>query len=44
MAKWRCVLCGYVFNEELQGKKFEELPDNWKCPRCGASKSKFVKM
>ncbi len=50
--KYRCIVCGYVYNPELGdpdgGVKpktpFEELPDNWVCPVCGATKSEFEKM
>ena len=44
MAKWKCRVCGYIYDEEKQQKKFEDLPDNWRCPRCGATKAKFSKM
>jgi len=38
--------CQHVYNSEtdhveLGVKEFEDLPDTWKCPRCGAPKSKF---
>lgn len=42
MAKYKCLLCGYIYDEEVEGVKFEELPDDWKCPMCGAQKSDFV--
>ncbi|MHA1784091.1 MAG: rubredoxin [Candidatus Helarchaeota archaeon] len=44
MAKWKCRICGYVYDEEKQGKKFENLPDNWVCPRCFHPKSRFKKI
>ncbi len=52
MAKWRCTVCGYVYDEEKgdqdndiePGTKFEELPDDWVCPLCGAPKDQFVKV
>ncbi len=44
MAKWRCKVCGYVYDEEEENKKFEDLPDDWKCPLCGAPKSSFEKI
>lgn len=48
-AKYSCSVCGYVYDPELgdmergikPGTKFEELPDDWVCPICGADKSKF---
>lgn len=39
-AKWVCSLCGYVYDGEVP---FEELPEDWKCPLCGAPKSMFEK-
>jgi rubredoxin len=42
-AKWRCTVCGYIYDPaENDGVPFEQLPPTWKCP-CGAPKSKFVK-
>ncbi len=51
-AKYRCTVCGYVYDPELgdpdssikPGTPFEELPDDWVCPVCGVSKSQFEKM
>lgn len=44
MAKWRCSVCGWIYDEEKKGKPFAELSSIWKCPACGAPKSKFEKM
>lgn len=44
MSKWECQVCGYVYDEEKEGKRFEELPDDWVCPVCGALKSEFRKI
>lgn len=41
--RYQC-LCGYVYDEEKEGKKFDELPDDWTCPICGLSKSEFKKI
>ena len=41
---YRCNLCGYVYDEEKEGTKFEDLPEDWTCPLCGASKSDFTKV
>jgi protease I len=44
-AKWRCTICGYIYNPaENGGAPFEQLPSTWKCPTCGAGKDKFVKI
>ncbi len=42
MAKWRCTVCNYVYDEEKEGKPFGELPPTWICPVCGAPKSAFT--
>ena len=44
MAKYKCQLCGHIYDEEKEGVKFEDLPDNWKCPMCMAPKSMFKKI
>ncbi len=41
---WRCTICGYVYEEDKEGVKFEALPEDWKCPVCNAPKEAFVKM
>jgi rubredoxin len=42
MKKYVCEVCGYVYDPAVEGRSFEELPDDWICPVCGASKSSFV--
>lgn len=52
MAKYRCTVCNYVYDPEVgdpdggikPGTPFEQLPDSWVCPVCGASKDQFEKM
>ena len=40
--KYVCSICGYVYDPaEHDGVAFEELPDDWKCPRCKKPKEKF---
>lgn len=42
--KYVCSICGYVYDPaEHDGVAFEDLPDDWKCPRCKRPKSKFNK-
>ena len=49
MAKYECTVCGYIYDEDegdpdscvALGTKFEDLPDDWVCPVCGASKGDF---
>ena len=51
MDKYLCTICGYVYDPEQgdpdngvePGTKFEDLPDDWECPVCGASKDDFEK-
>ncbi len=40
--KYVCSICGYVYDPaEHDGVAFEDLPDDWKCPRCKQPKDKF---
>ena len=40
--KYVCSVCGYVYDpNEHDGVLFEDLPDDWVCPRCKRSKDKF---
>ena len=40
--KYVCSICGYVYDPaEHDGVAFEDLPDDWKCPRCKQPKEKF---
>ena len=47
--KHNCLLCDYVYNEEkgdpehgiAAGTKWEDIPDDFLCPECGASKLDF---
>ncbi len=42
--KYICSICGYVYDPaEHDGVAFEDLPDDWKCPRCKQGKDKFNK-
>ena len=38
--KYVCRICGYVYDEAVN-PPWDSLPDDWKCPLCGASKSDF---
>lgn len=42
--KYQCSICGYIYDDSKEKIKFEELPDDWKCPRCGVGKDLFVKI
>ena len=39
--KYKCLMCGEIYDEVKEGKKFSDLPDDWVCPICGAPKSLF---
>ncbi len=49
MKKYVCGVCGYVYDPAEGDKEggippgtpFEDLPDDWTCPVCGASKDEF---
>ena len=41
MKKYRCVICGYIYDDAVEKVKFEDLPDDWTCPLCGSPKSAF---
>ena len=43
-AKYECAACGYIYDEEKEGKRFEELPEDWVCPVCGSEKEDFIKL
>ena len=38
---WRCAACRWLYKEKEQQAKFEDLPDDWKCPVCKVGKSSF---
>ncbi len=50
MKKYECDLCGYVYdpaegdsdNGIAPGTPFEDLPEDWVCPLCGAGKEDFT--
>ncbi len=50
MQKYKCSVCGYIYDPEKGdpesgiklGTLFENIPEDWCCPLCGASKDKFI--
>ncbi len=36
-----CKACGYVYDDEVEAVKFDDLPDDWVCPLCGVGKEYF---
>ncbi len=51
MGKYVCSICGYVYDEAkgipeagiAPGTAWEDVPENWVCPLCGATKAEFSK-
>ncbi|MEE8324814.1 MAG: rubredoxin [Candidatus Humimicrobiaceae bacterium] len=49
MEKWECQVCGYIYDPEKgdpendvePGTSFADIPEDWVCPQCGASKDEF---
>jgi rubredoxin len=49
MEKWKCKICGYIYDPEKgdsdgnvpPGTPFNKVPDDWVCPVCGAPKDMF---
>ncbi|MBQ4115339.1 rubredoxin [bacterium] len=39
--KYVCTLCNWVYDEDVEDKKFSELSDDYQCPVCMASKDFF---
>lgn len=49
MAKWECIICGWVYDEEkgdpdngvAAGTLWDDVPEEWLCPDCGVGKEDF---
>ncbi len=49
MKTYRCAVCGLIYDEEqgwlddgiAPGTRWDDVPDDWKCPECGAGKDDF---
>ncbi len=52
LARWQCSVCGWIYdpkdgdpdNGVKPGTPFEQIPDTWVCPVCGATKDQFNKL
>jgi rubredoxin len=52
MNKWECTVCGYIYDPAKgdadggikPGTPFEQIPESWACPECGASKIDFKEL
>ena len=40
--RYICQICGYVYDDEKEKNPFDQLPEDWKCPLCGAAKTDFT--
>ncbi|TFG06279.1 rubredoxin [Candidatus Thorarchaeota archaeon] len=49
MAKYECMVCGWIYDEDIgdpdsgvaAGTKWDDLPEDWVCPMCGADRNDF---
>ena len=49
MKQWMCMNCGWVYDQAVgnpmgdiaPGTSWDDVPDDWKCPDCGALKAEF---
>jgi rubredoxin-NAD+ reductase len=47
--RYQCDVCGHIYNEAegdaetgiAPGTRWEDIPDDWRCPECGAEKSEY---
>ncbi len=52
MKKYKCTVCGFIYDPELgdpdggiaPGTPFEDIPSDWSCPICGATKDDFEEL
>ena len=42
--KYKCIICGYIYDEAVEKVKFKDLAADWKCPICGTGKENFIKI
>ena len=42
--KYKCPVCGYIYDDAVESIKFADLPDDWVCPLCGDEKSDFIEI
>jgi len=46
---WMCLICGYIYDEARgdpdsgikPGTRWQDIPEDWKCPECDVAKSDF---
>lgn len=50
--RYKCRVCKYIYDPEVgesrsniePGTEFEQLPEDWVCPKCGSGKIRFEPM
>jgi len=42
--RYKCEVCGYIYDESEQDVKFEDLPEDWVCPVCYTDKADFIEI
>ena len=50
--QWQCYFCAFIYSEALgmpehgiaPGTAWEDVPEDWFCPDCGAGKADFAMM
>lgn len=50
MQRWQCFYCGFIYDQAAglpdegipAGTAWDDIPDSWVCPQCGAIKADFV--
>lgn len=50
MKRYQCDVCGLIYDEAEglpdegiePGTRWEDIPDDWVCPDCGATKDAFI--
>ena len=52
LKRWKCTVCGYIYDPASgdsrngidPGVAFDDLPEDWTCPKCRAAKSRFIEI
>jgi rubredoxin len=52
MKSWICLICGHVYEEAKgdpdngipPGTRWEDVPADWRCPDCAASKDEYEEL
>ena len=52
MIKWKCTICGWIYDPKYglpeknikPGTSFEDIPEDFRCPECGAMKKWFKEL